>query len=505
MERSNVGQRCDSRLLRAVTMKYNIDSTRSLVAVYNKTTDNDERAVLLGWLRKYGSRSDECLRLESVIEYSELAKITSRSTHDDGVLGELLENLCLCIREGMFLKTNVAIALCRTLTHVEHSSYGGAAQLVILTKNLLGSLSAQPKLTRKNFAQYEATFLALHQAFFLLHMSNRNDINEKEKQDLRRAIVAKENELELSCRYYPVRFHFKALRQAVERLEIKDIPSHLTQAMRCVVFGLCAFLHGFHCFRNLARCDIDPTAIAGAWRRSRASFVDMGVSKRPWFDSFRTLMAARQATSRAEMELEDFESAFAIALEEQQTTRDREDAKALRFGIIQELGILANEGSLDHTRKNATMKLAGLIAIQAVDERWIDDVDVLIALFDVTRELDSIAECDEETKQAFRVLYDSCKSDTAEELTMFLERKCVKDVPQAESSQLLTEECKDLCTKIGRDVGFIPPAMMNSNKEDLRRKYLQDDYATVISQRKQVQVNECLVLEGGFLVRRNIQ
>ena len=501
-ERSNAGQRDDPRLLRAVAMKYNIDSTKSLVAAYNKTTDKDERAVLLKWLRKYGRRSEECLRLESVLEYSELSKIKSCSTHEDDLLGDLVDGLCSCLRQTQFLKPNTAIAICRTLTHTEPSSYGGTAELVNVTKKLLGTLSPQPKLTRKNFAQYEATFRALHQAFFLLHMANRNDIEEKEKQDLRRAIAAKENELELSCKYYPVRFHFKALRQAVERLELRDAPSHVTHAMRCVACGLYALLHVFHCFRNLTRCDIDPAAIADAYGKIRAYLVDMGASKRAWFDSFRSLMVARLAASKTEMDLEHFGLAYRAAIEEQRTTRDKEDLKALRFGIIQELDVLVNKGSPEHVRRDVALKLTELVARQAVDEGWIDDDDVLVDLLHVVHEIDAMTECNEETKEALRVLYESCKSGASKELTELMETKDMEDRPRTEISQALKKERKDLCTEIGRDMGYIPPAVMNLNREDLRRTYLKDDFATVTSLKGQGRVNESLVLEGGFFVRR---
>ena len=64
----------------------------------------------------------------------------------------------------------------------------------------------------------ESTFLALQQTFFLLREANQNDIDE-EKQELRRTVAEKETTMKLSCKHYPVSFHFKAPRQAVERLK----------------------------------------------------------------------------------------------------------------------------------------------------------------------------------------------------------------------------------------------------------------------------------------------
>ena len=210
IEDSNAEGRHDPKLLRAVVAKYKIDSTKSLVAAYNITNDKDERAVLVGWLCKYGSRSEECLTPKSVLEYSELANIAPRSQHDKGILKSVVDTLCsyLCQRE--FLKPSFAVALYRTLVLVDSSAYGSVADLMLLAMNLLNSLSPKPKLERGNFARYEATFLALQQTFFVLNNINRKNIYEKEKQELRRFIAAKEKELELSCKYYPRELPFQS-------------------------------------------------------------------------------------------------------------------------------------------------------------------------------------------------------------------------------------------------------------------------------------------------------
>ena len=44
-----------------------------------------------------------------------------------------------------------------------------AVQLVDVAIKRLGSLSKRPKLTRENFAKYEATFLARRQTFLRFH------------------------------------------------------------------------------------------------------------------------------------------------------------------------------------------------------------------------------------------------------------------------------------------------------------------------------------------------
>ena len=493
VEATSVEERHDPKLLLSVAKKYNIDSTKILVAAYNSTADENEKAVLLGWLRKYNERRAECLGPNVILEYSELSKVTFQSTYDDGISGNVFRTLCSCICEGKALEPNFAIAVYNALVHIDPAAYGGVPELVELATKLLGSLLPRPKLARTNFDRHENTFLALHQTFFLLIKSSQR-INEKEKQGLRRSIAAKEKELELSCEYYPVDFQFKVFRQAVERLELKDAPSHATQALRCVAYGLYAFFYVFHCVGNLARCDVDPDAVREAYIQGQAFTVDMGVPKREWFDSFHSLVEARTEASKDEMKLELFESRYGIVMENQRKMKKGEDLKALRFGIVQELGILANEGSSEDTRESATTKLVDLATHRFVDEGWIDDADVLIALLDVLHGLHKTGQCGEDATGALKVLHHSCESFAKEALTEWLGGNTMEDKLRARSPQRHAVERKDLCVKIGRDVGYVPIAIMDSKREELRRRYLCDNLATVSPQRAYSSQRRCLVL-----------
>ena len=500
---SRIEERHDPRLLLAVAKKYNIDNTHTLVATYNSTTDENERAVLLGWLRKYNERSAECLKSKVVLEYAELSKVTFRPTHDDGISRKVFRSLCSRIRQGKALKPNLAISLCSALMHIDPAAYGGVPELMELAMKLLASLTPKPKLTRKNFARHETTFLALHQTFFLLNKSNRGEIDADEKQELRRGIALKQKEMELSCKYYPVNFHFKALRQAVERLEIRGVPSYFTQAIRHISYGLVGCLHALHCIKNLARCDIDPDAIQNAYRKGQAVIIDMGVSKRPWFDAFQTLMEARIEASKGEMKLELFESRYGTATETQRKMKKGGDLKALRFGIIQELSILAKEGSEESIRKNTGNKLVDLAAEQIVDDGWVGDIDILIALLDAVYELHKTGQCVESTEKVLKDLHHSCKSFAKEALMEWLDGNSMEVKLRARSLQQRDVERKDLCIKMGRYVGYTPLDIMDSNRKELKKRYLRDDFAmvriTMITIFKLINMSRFV---GDFFVRR---
>ena len=483
IEDSNAEGRHDPKLLRAVVAKYKIDSTKSLVAAYNITNDKDERAVLVGWLCKYGSRSEECLTPKSVLEYSELANIAPRSQHDKGILKSVVDTLCsyLCQRE--FLKTSFAVALYRTLVLVDSSAYGSVADLMLLAMNLLNSLSPKPKLEKETLRDTKRHFSHCNKPFSCLIISIGKTYTKKKNKSFVDPLQQRRKSWSFRASITPVNFHFKAIQQAVERLETKDAPSLPAQALRCVAYGLCAFFHVFHCVGNLARCDVDPDADRDAYRQGRAFIVDMGVPKREWFDAFQSLIDARIESSKDETKLGLFESRYGIAMENQRPMKKGEDLKALRFGIVQELGILANEGPSDNTRENATTMLVDLATHHFVDEGWIDDVDVLIAFLDILHELHKTGRCDADTTGALKLLHCSCESFAKEALTEWLGGNSLKDKLRARSPQRHVVEQKDLCVKIGRDVGYVPIAIMESKREELRRKYLCDNFATVSPRR----------------------
>ena len=472
-------ERHDPKRLRAVAKKYVIDSTKSLVTAYNTALD-DERAVLLGWLRNYDERSDECLKPKTVLEYAELAKITPRSLEDKGILKNLVCSLRSCIRPREFVEEHVAAALCMALELADPSTYGGVGVLVVVSRRLLNSLSREPRLTRENFAEHEATFLALRRTLLLISEKRQSGVYETEKRELRQSIAEKETEMELSCKHYPVSFHFKTLRQAVERIETEDASSYLAHAMQHIGCGLCGFLYVLHCIRDLAKGDIDPVAVQDAYSKARAAIANVGVSKKPWFDSFKNLMISRQEVSKDETKLALFETNYDAAMKHQRNVTNAEDLKALRYGIVRELRTLALEGLSENAQDVATAKLVNLATDQAVDEGWTDDGDILIALLDAIYELHGIGRCDEDAKNALLVLHKSCKGFAEKALTEWMGGNSMEEKLRERSPQRATVELKDLCIKIGRDMGYIPLAIAELQGEELRSRYLRDDFATVL-------------------------
>ena len=477
VEDSTEEERYDPKLLRAIFIKRNINGTKSLVAAYNAATDRNERVALFGWLLMYGRRSEECLTPESVLEYSELAKIAPRSIRDKGLLRNLVHTLCSCVCQGGFLRSTFAVALHKALVRIDPSVYSGAGELVAVAKQLLSSLSPEPELSVECCAEHEATFLALNQAFYLIDKMNQTGMREKEQKELRRLITEKEKEMDLSSEYYSVNFHFKALRQAVERFELKDPSSHVLQAMWC---GLCGFLHILHCLRNLMNCDIDPVAIVGAFRGLRQETEAFGVSKKPWFDMFRALMAARLEASKDETKLAVFGSECDTAMESQRNIKGNE-LKALRFGILQEIRQLASQTSSEAVRKEATTKLLALTTSRAIFEEWFDDADVFIAFLDALHEIHTTSGDNQETAEAFRQIRQSCEGHAKSALEVWLGGNAMEDKLEMRHLQEMCAQRNKVFVRIGRDVGYVHVETIRSNIRDLKEKYKHDKFAKVSS------------------------
>ena len=479
VERSVVKKRYDPKLLRGVAHKCNIDSTKSLVAAYNAATAEDERAVLLGWLCKYHERSADCLTPENVIEYAELANIAPLSTSEKDMLRDLIGGLTSCICEGSFLHPSFAAALYSALVHVDPSAYDDAEQLVVVARRLLGSLTQKPKLTKDTFAEHEATFFALHQTFFLLREANQKQIHEKEKQELRRIIAEKERTLKLSCRHYPVNFHFKALRQAVERLKDEDAASRTAQATQYAMCSLCGFMHALHFLRNLARGDIDPIALEDAFKRNQAAIDNMGVVKRPWFDTLRSLMATRLEATRDEEKLPLFMSECDAAMASQQRMTEGEDLKALRFGIIQEMRMSARHSACEAVRKEVMTKLLMLATSRAICEEWFDDEDVFTAFLDALHEIHIRSDQNQETAEAFKQMQQSCEGHAKSTLRAWLCGDAMEDRLEMRHQQDSSAERHAVFVKIARDVGYVPLKTIRSNIKDLKERYQHDSFAKV--------------------------
>ena len=476
---SDVQEVDDPKLLRAVSKKYSIDSTQSLVAAYNASTDGRERGVLFRWLRQYNRRNEECLSADTVFEYAQLAKIIPFTVQDEELLRKLVYALRFRLRQGEFIDSeSIAEALWIALTWVEASVYNDTAQLVVVAKDLVSSLSSSPRLTRQNLAKHEATFLALHQTFFLLHVIGRTSLCEEEKKQLRRAVAKKMEEMKLSITYYPVCFHFSLIQQAIERLEIEDAPSSLEQAKRYTMSGLYGGLHAFHLLRRLASGDIDPVAVECAYKRSQDAAAYAGVSAKQWYDLLQILAAARYQAIKDETKIELFMVAYNVVMDGQRKTR-KQDLKALRYGIVQETRLLTRQGCCKSVRKEATMKLMDVATNHAVVDNWIDDADVLTSLLDAVYEVHATGEYKEETTKVLQELQQSCEGRGRETLALWLDGDTMENKLRMQSRQETNQERAAVFDKIGREVGYLPLVTIRSNLEDLKETYQQDNFAKV--------------------------
>ena len=477
---SSIQGRNASRLLRAVAKKHNISSTKSLVAAYNAATDENERAVLLGWLRKYGEGSIDCLKPEVVLEYSELAKVAHVSEQDAKVLRKLVYGLGSLIQRDEFLDENVAKALLSALTWVDATAYGDPAQLIILARRLLLSLSSEPRLHRHNFAKYEANFLELHQVFFLLQSIGRDHVLEQEKRELRQAVTQKRDLMELSVVYYPVFFHFELIQQAVERLEIEDAPSRLTQVTRRAAAGIYGGMHVFHFLRKLAGGDIEPTSIEDAYRKGQAAIANAGVLEREWYDILQMLTEARLRALKEERKCELLTLAYDAAMEGQRKTTREDYQKALRFGIVQEMSLLASDrDSRQDARRKATTKLVELATNQAISEKWIHDADILTLILDALHMIHSMGEQKQEIAESLRKIQQSCDEHAKVTLTIWLDGNTVEEKLLMQRQEVRNEHHEDLFAKIRAIVGYLDLSIVRSKIEDLKKTYLHDNFATV--------------------------
>ena len=478
---SNVQRRNAAKLLRAVAKKYDIVSTKSLVAAYNATTDANERTVLLDWLFKYGEAKEDFLRPTAVLDYAELAKIAYVSEQDAEVLRKLVYDIGSLIRPDEFLDTNVAKALYTTLTWVDATVYD-PAQLLVLATKLLSSLSSELRLTKHNFTKYEITFLCIHQVFFLLQIIGRGYTLEEEKKLLRQTIAKKREAMKLSVLHYPVFFHFELLQQAVERLEIEDEPSRLTRAARYTASGLYGGMHVINLLRRLAGGDIDPTSIEDAYRKGRAAIARVGVSEQEWYDILQILTAARFGALKEDKKCKLLALAYDTAMEGQHKTTRENHQKALRFGIVQEMRLLASDkSSSKHSRKEATTKLVELATNQAISENWIHDGDILTEILDSLHIMHSVGEQNEEIAEVLEKIEQSCDEGARGTLTTWLNDNTIEEKLQMRRHGDTNKDRDDVFIKTGATVGYLHPYTICSNIEDLKEMYLHDNFATVIT------------------------
>ncbi|MCG8341022.1 MAG: hypothetical protein MI674_07180, partial [Cytophagales bacterium] len=354
---------------------------------------------------------------EDLQEYSSLAHI--QATPENRRLRESYFNsLCNKIKGGQYGETPLIEALEYTLQNIDSDVFeGNPSTLIWLGKDLLAKLDpSSNKFTKATYSTHRSTLYALHQTLVLIQLIDPSQWDEGIYSQFKEKVEA----IAGNANYYPFRYHALLLDQILQRLKSEEYRARLKR-MR-IVDGLRAGWAVGQAVVSMAAGKLDIDALKKIYESLKAAFAREGIEAKSWYDRYQDIVQCIHALEDIRSEIKDFlgncktlEDAFASEKMEEKTWYDchqavkyasilslgdsnkysvfeqglealqkaklknnEEGRKALCFGIVQQLRLLALHGPTEQVRKQSIQWLEDL----AKPEAWGGDAEVMEGLLD---------------------------------------------------------------------------------------------------------------------------
>ena len=471
----------DEKKLRALMRQKGVDSTTSLVQIYNGSPAGETEQLLQQCLRLYGETKEKHVDAGNVMEYVELCKMKHRTEDDKKLLRDVVFFLSDWIPGDKFADESVAEALYRSLIWTPPEVFQqDLTELTEVADKLMDSLRPKPRLTEANFLKHEATFMALHQVFVLMQSIACEKVVSEEKTTFQRSLRTKRSSMGISCKHYPVLYYFRLIEQGIQRLKLDEESTIAEQFFQFLQMFTCGFLRIAHAMIQITKLDIDPDKLGDLPGKLKELVDNIDVAERQWYDLLQVLSVAGRKTVEDHQNLPIFEESYRTVEESVWKIRLNADGKALLFGLMQELRRLALAPDSAEVRISGSSKLFAL-ADAVTKSVWVRDKQIVEALLCCLHTVHSRGN-DEAAAAAARSsqqLIDAGQSEAVKKAVKQWMGNKQLDEKLREPVHASSEPTGVLFTRIGREFNHIPLQEARENVELLKSRYRSIAFATV--------------------------
>ena len=354
--------------------------TDRLVRVYNNITDERDREILEHWLCSYitffGGLKLRWDKERVAEEFAQLANIQMRLPCDRELLYSVLHELHNTMEALMCAKGPIPKALSHVLASLDVTVFNGNPNTLLhLADTLTRTLQGCFALTRETFKDYRPTLVALYQTCTVVHritpeLPACNHLTKTLDGLLEGLTIFRDSP------HYPFRFYAMLIEQSIYRFTKGNESSALFEAMRRFATGTAGVLYLLHGFRSFINIDIDLSAVSEGIQRLKAACADDRFQRKLWFDWLQAFSFTAMLCLTDPEKFESFQESLEQILEYQNFMRDREERKAIRYGIVNELMAVATVAESAEVRREAMLELEYLARCRTLSEGWYADPEV---------------------------------------------------------------------------------------------------------------------------------
>ena len=367
----------------------NITSTADLVEALNTAQGEEQQALQkairkgIEWFNKEAVGNLTQQQGAVTQEYRILAGIRADNPKKKQLLRDYWESLLRRARESEYQERPFIQALEYTLPTIDIAVFDGDPErLIQLANGLLARLN--PRCTvfsKETYPSHRIMLYALHQALVLIQQVAPNQLNPTQEEGLYSRFKGEFKAISEMAGYYPIRYHALLLEQSLQRLEsAKDLPEDIRKR---VGHGLKGVIYFGQVARALSELNFNIEDFMKGCANLKAAFTSKSITAAAWYDwhqalHYASLLSLEDASKYGE---------FAQGLEGVKSSKikqaPKEGREALRFGLIQQLRLLALNGPTEQVRAASTNQLTEL----AKPEVWGGKPNVMEGLLDALAQI----------------------------------------------------------------------------------------------------------------------
>ncbi|MCG8341039.1 MAG: NACHT domain-containing protein, partial [Cytophagales bacterium] len=376
-----------------------IKSTEALVDSLNAAQIPEEQQALQQWIEKYidwfKDQSVGSLTSADLQEYSCLAHIQA-TPENRRLLESYFNILCNKIKENQYGEEPLIQALEYTLQNMDSKVFeGNPSKLNRLGDELLAKLNSnKDSFTKTTYPTDRSTLYALHQTLVLIQRIAPGQLNPNQEDGPYSRFKTKIKAVSENTQYYPIVYYALLLEQSLQRLAGPQ--ARLQGSLRRLGQGLKGTIYLGQVARALAELNFNLDDFQKGFESLQEAFTRKGIEAEAWYDwhqamNYASLLSLEDAGNYGVFE----QGLNAIKGSKLSQKLTKEGRTALRFGIVQQLRLLALHGPTQQVRTKSIQWLEDL----AQPEVWGGKPEVMEGLLDGLGEI-AVQSQEEEKERA---------------------------------------------------------------------------------------------------------
>ena len=380
-----------SRALRELGAQKTLNSTHALVAAYNETNKEEERVTLREWLQRYRACFNQTYAEASepgaLEEMGCLANIKPKCEEDKDLLIRLLRFFYNQVCNENIRIEKVVQPLSSVLHDVDATVFEGNITIPLKIAEVLLSKLDPRSMTFSGgtHSTHSVTLFSLYQTFLLIHNIRPNELEPGHADGVYQVLKSNLDKIADCQKYFPSTFKVKLVQQCLERLA-SDVVFTSAELSRRMISFLLGSATVYTSIRKAMMAELDLDLLKEGYGKLLAAMTK-SIDRRGWYDAFIRLQASATLACKDPDADDEFSECYLQSLGTEENLKRNEDKNLLRFGMIDQLRLVALKATSLGLQGFAANQLATIASDYIVENGWDNEPAIIDTTLDALKDI----------------------------------------------------------------------------------------------------------------------